>query len=589
MTTSTPAPRSSTPLRRRLRIAAIAAVALVPLAFAGLFVAALGNPQSGVDKIPAAVVNQDKIVTTTGSDGSKQYVLAGRQLVTQLTGTKSPGMDWTITNAADAKKMLASGQVYAVLTVPSDFSKSVLSLQGTHPEVAKLSIRTDDAHSYLAGSVAQSLGDGMTRAFGSTITQQYVSALASGLGQLGGSLTQASTAAGQLSSGADSLAGGASQLSSGVSQYTAGVSALSSGLTKLDAGAGSLSQLSSGVQSYTVGVSQLSAALSAASAALAQNPDDPDAQQQVQAISAQLAGVAGQGGTLSDQTHAAVSGIQSGIAQSAAGAQKLAAGGGALVSGVDGLASGSSQLAGGTSQLAGGLASGASQVPSADITKAAAVAADPIKLSVTRANPISQVGQAIATFFVPLGLWIGALAVFLVLKPVSRRVLSSTARSGRVIAGTLLRAGAVTAVQAALLVVLLHVAVGVGWQYLPATLVFSLLVAAAFTAFHYLLTIGLGRAGLVISLFLLAVQVAAGGGLFPVQLLAAPFQWISPYLPLNWATTGMQQIVAGGSASLAIGSAVALLAFGLASVAVAALAIRRTRRAGALGLLPATA
>ncbi len=74
-----------------------------------------------------------------------------------------------------------------------------------------------------------------------------------------------------------------------------------------------------------------------------------------------------------------------------------------------------------------------------------------------------------------------------------------------------------------------------------------------------------------------------------MQLLSAPFQWINPYLPLSWATTGMQQIVTGGSAGLAIGSAFALLSFGLASVAVAAFAIRRTRRAGALGMLPATA
>jgi len=179
--------------------------------------------------------------------------------------------------------------------------------------------------------------------------------------------------------------------------------------------------------------------------------------------------------------------------------------------------------------------------------------------------------------------------VFLVMRPVTRRVLASTASSSRVVGGTLARAGAVTAGQAVLLGLLLHTAVGIGWQYLPATLVFSLAIAAAFTAFHYLLTIGFGRAGLVISLFLLALQIAATGAIFPTQLLSAPFQAVSPYLPLSWATTGMQQIITGGSAGLAIGSAVALLAFGGASVLVANVAIRRTRRAGALGLVPATA
>ena len=126
---------------------------------------------------------------------------------------------------------------------------------------------------------------------------------------------------------------------------------------------------------------------------------------------------------------------------------------------------------------------------------------------------------------------------------------------------------------------------GVGWQFLPATLAFSLVAAAAFTAFHYLLTIGLGRAGLVISLFLLAVQLASAGAIFPAQALAGPFSWLGGLLPLSWATTGMQQIITGGDAGTAIAAALGLLAFGVGSVAIAWFAIRRTRRARSLGLL----
>ncbi|HEY4224917.1 MAG TPA: YhgE/Pip family protein, partial [Pseudolysinimonas sp.] len=171
-------------------------------------------------------------------------------------------------------------------------------------------------------------------------------------------------------------------------------------------------------------------------------------------------------------------------------------------------------------------------------------------------------------------------------RPVTRRVLASTAASSRVVGAILLRAGAITAAQALLLVVLLHTAVGISRTFLPGTLIFTLLTAAAFTAFHYLLTIGLGRAGLIISLFLLALQIAAAG-VAPLQVLSGPFEAISPFLPLSWAVNGMQQIITGGSAASAIGSAVALLAFGFASVVIANIAIRRTRRAAALGLVPA--
>ena len=566
---------------KKLRLIGLVAVVLVPLAFVGLYVASIGDAKNGVDRIPAAIVNQDTAITTTNADGTTNYVLAGRQLVTQLTGDDSPGMDWTLSNAAGAKKALADGSVYAILTIPSDFSKSVLSLQGSSPVQAQLSIKTDDAHSYLAGSVAQSLGDGMVRTFGSAITQQYISGVYASLGTLGASLSQAADGATSLASGASQTSAGASSLASGLKTYTGGVGSLSSGLAQLNSGAGSLDQLSSGVATYTGGVSQLSAALSAAVAA--------NDTAQIQSLTAQLAALAGQGSTLSSQTSSAIDGVQSRIAQSAAGAKKLAASGPSLVSGADALASGTDQLSSGATSLAAGLSSGAAQVPKADSAaadKSADVASDPVGLTVSTAHSISQVAQAVATFLLPLALWIGALAVFLVMRPVTRRILASTAASSRVVGATLVRAGTITAAQALLLVVLLHTAVGISWAYLPATLVFTLLTAAAFTAFHYLLTIGLGRAGLIISLFLLALQIAAAG-VAPLQLLSPPFEAISPFLPLSWAVNGMQQIVTGGSAGSAIGSAVALLAFGLASVVVANLAIRRTRRATALGLVPA--
>ena len=568
---------------KKLRLIALVAVVLIPLAFVGLYVASIGDAKNGVDRIPAAIVNQDTAITTTNADGTTNYVLAGRQLVTQLTGSDSPGMAWTLSNAAGAKKALADGSVYAILTIPSDFSKSVLSLQGSSPVQARLSIKTDDAHSYLAGSVAQSLGDGMVRTFGSAITQQYISGVYASLGTLGASLSQAASGANSLASGASQTSTGASSLASGLQSYSGGVASLSSGLSQLNSGAASLDQLSSGVASYTGGVSQLSAALSAAVAA--------NDTAQIQSLAAQLAAVASQGSSLSSQTASGIDSIQSGIAQSAAGAKKLAAAGPSLVSGAGALASGAGQLSSGASSLATGLSSGAAQVPKTDssaATKSAGVASDPVGLTVSTAHRISQLAQAVATFFLPLGLWIGALAVFLVMRPVTRRILASTVASSRVVGATLVRAGGITAAQALLLVVLLHTAVGISWAYLPATLVFTLLTAAAFTAFHYLLTIGLGRAGLIISLFLLALQIAAVG-VAPLQLLSTPFQAVSPFLPLSWAVNGMQQIVTGGSAGSAIGSAVALLAFGLGSVVVANLAIRRTRRASALGLVPALA
>jgi putative membrane protein len=611
--------QSVTPVGRRrwLRSAAVVAVVVVPLAFAGLFVGALSNADKAVDRIPAAIVNSDKLVYTTAADGTKSPVFAGRQLVTELTGS-SKGFDWTITNAADARKALADGTVDAILTVPKDFSTSILSLSSTSPKQADLAIHTDDAHSYLTGAVAQAVGDGMVNTFGKTITEQYISGIYKSVGTLGGSLSTAATGAGALSSAATSLSGGltslsggaasaqsgAASLSSGIAKYTAGVDSLSKGLGTLNAGAASLGQLGQGISSYTGGVSQLSAALAAANADLQNGV--PGAEAAINAISGQLAQAAAGGSALSQQASGAIGGIQSGIGQSAGGAAKLAAGSSGLRSGASSLAggigglssgaasasSGASQLASGVTQLATGLQSGADQLPATDSSQAATsakIASDPVALTVTRDNEIADIGQVIATFFVPLGLWVGALAVFLVLRPVTRRALTSSAANGRLLLSTLARASAVTIAQALLLVGLLHLSLGVAWSSLPVTLGFAVLMSLAFTSFHYLLSLWLGRAGLVVSLLALAIQVTSTGGLYPVELLATPFQWVSPLLPLTYGVQGMQGIIAGGPVAPIVAAALTLAAFGVGSVLLSLVAIRRSRRALALGLAPVPA
>ena len=603
--------------KRWLRLAALAAVMLVPLAFVGLFVSAVSQGNDAPGRIPAAIVNDDSLITSTAADGTETNVFAGRQLVTELTGPESAGFDWTITNEEDAKAALKSGDVYAILTVPSDFSKSVVSLQSANPVKATLTVETDDAHSYLTGSLLQVVGQTMAGTFGRQITEQYITGLTSGLGELGTSLataadgaTRLGAGAGQLgdgasrlAEGADALGGGAGQLQNGLRSYTGGVSSLSAGLGSLNSGAAALGQLSSGVAQYTGGVATLAGNTVPVLQQLQALTPDPAQAAQIQQLIDGFAATTAAGSQLSQQTASAVSGLQGGIAQSAAGAAKLAAGGPALVDGAGGLASGASEistgatalatgaadLATGAGTLSSGLETGAASVPSSDTDAAATVAgvaAEPVTLTVKTVNEVSDIGQIVATFFVPLGLWIGALAVFLVLRPVTRRALTSTAHDGRIVVSALARACVVTGAQAVLLVLLLHTAAGVSWSLLPATLSFSLLTAFAFTAFHYLLTAAFGRAGLVISLFLLAVQITATGGIYPIEVLAEPFQAISPLLPLTYAVSGTQAILSGGSVAPVVTAAVVLAVFGLGSTLLALVATKRSRTARALGLMP---
>ncbi len=569
------------PTRRGwFRYAALTAVVLVPLAFAGLFIGAVSQVSHSISDIPAAIVNNDQVVTQTGADGTTTQVLAGRQLVTELTGKKSAGFKWTITNSADAKKDLANGTVYAILTVPKSFSKSIVSLGSKSPVKANLNITTDDSHNYLTGSVAQVVGSTLSNEFGQAVTKQYIAGLYSGIGGFGSSLTTAASGATQLSTGATGL-------SSGISSYTAGAAKVPAGLRQLQSG---IEKAKSSVESeaiapYTSAVSGTATKLSADVAALAADPGNASLLQQVQVDSGTLSAVAAGGTSVAGGVGSAFDTLAANTGSFARQTAGLASGGAQLTSGAQSLASGASSLA-------TGLNSGAAKAPSytsSQIAKTADVASNPVGVSVDRKHEVSSAAQIIATLFVPLGLWIGSLAVFLVLRPFTRRTLSSTAGNARLVLSSIARASVVTAAQALLLVLLLHTAVGVSWSLLPATVLFSLVTAIAFTAFHYLLTIGLGRGGLVVSIFLLAVQITSTGGLYPIQLLAKPFQFISPLLPLTYGVRGMEAIIANSGVGTAIGASIALVAFGAGSLLIALLAVRRVRRARALGLVPVTA
>ena len=606
----------STPLAHRGRLRrwlTMAAAVAVPLALVGIALAAVGNDSSALERIPAAVVNDDELLTTTDADGAEQFVFAGRQLVTELTGGTDTGFDWRVTSAADAAAALERGDVYAVLTIPADFSASLLTIGTPDPVQAQLEIETDDAHSYLAGSVVQAVGSCLAQQFGAVITAQYLDGLTSGLGELGAALDEAAAGATQLGDGASELstglvelsagasasAGGARSLSAGVADYTAGVTGLSTGLAQLRVGAGQLDPLQQAAAGIPTSASALAGDLAALGPAIAASNLSPaDQQALVDAITdAQV--LAGTTGAVIPPLNGGLDGIQSGIAQSAGGAAALSAGGPDLRFGASELASGLGSLAGGTTEissgaeslalgvdeLATGLSSGAGQVPEAGDS---AIASEPVVVESTRANAVDGVGSVIAETLVPIGLWIGALATFLALRPAARGVIGTSAAGGIIVRRAVGRASLIALAQAALVTLLMHLVSGVDWALLPATLALTSVIALAFTALHAALTLTLGRAGLVVSLLLLAVQIVATGGIIPIAALADPFPALSAVLPLTYAVDGMQALLAGGDPARVVAAVAVMALLGGVSLLVARLAAGRSRRRDALAAFAPT-
>lgn len=658
-------------------------VAIVPAVVLGVFVAALAAADDGTARIPAALVNDDELVQQQNDDGTTTPVAAGRLVVTGLTkpadGDAGASIDWTLTNSAAAAELLAAGDVYAVVTIPKTFSKSIASVSSASPKQAEIGITTDDAHGTIVSQIGGVVGDTIAATVGGQITTSVVSGLYGGYATVRSSLLKAADGATTLGDGATSLSAGLDEAADGGDRLASGVGALGDGARDLASGASELgggldtaaagaasaargaATLSKGVDSYTDGVASYSTGVdrllagvvsgSTTSAAaqskladgstqiagalralVAQDPTlSPQTggaltaiagqldtiaggQSQLAAGSSQLAGSSaiGQlrgagsklvaGGSSLDSGAASLAGglakLPSGIRSAASGADGIAAGAAKLGTGADTLAAGTSDLsagvrasakgadgiASGADSIGSGLKDGAEQVPNltkAQQERAGTVIANPVTATASRRNALSGPGQIVSTLIVPVGLWIGAAALVLLFGAVSRRLLATGVGTGRLVGGALLRGGVVAVAQAVLIVVLLAATLGVGWGALPPLFLVAVVAGVAFLAVHQLLQALLGRAGTVLSIVLLGVQLVAVGGIYPIELVSAPFQAVSPFLPLTAAVDATTAVLTGADGGAVANGVLSLVLWAVLAfvLTVAAIARRRTSTA----------
>ena len=247
-------------------------------------------------------------------------------------------------------------------------------------------------------------------------------------------------------------------------------------------------------------------------------------------------------------------------------------------------AAGAGKLASGANQIGSGLTTGAKQVPNltkAQQTNAGKVIASPVNATASRENALSGPGQIVSTLIVPVGLWIGAAALVLLFGAVSRRLLATGVGTGRLVGGALLRGVVVAVAQAVLIVIVLAATLGVSWAALPLLFLVAVIAGIAFLAIHQLLQAVFGSAGTVLSIVLLGVQLVAVGGIYPIQLVSAPFQVISPFLPLTAAVNATTAVLTGGSGGTVATGLLSLALWALLAfvLTVAVVARRRTSTA----------
>lgn len=611
-----------------MSVIALVALLAVPLLYGGMYLWANKDPYAKLDSLPAAIV-----VADTGATVDGEAVSYGADVAQRLVDDGR--FDWHVVSGGDAVTGVEDAQYDFAITFPADFSEALASASGDSPRQATVVLTTSDLNSYLASTIGKQAAEAIRVSIVETVNQKAASSFLLGLSQIRSELVDAADGASRLADGTEQALDGATQLADGTAQLEAGAAALADGTRQVADGASELAagaariesgatELASGARQVADGNAQLAAkaddvgtvaqqaadALPAARARIAQDLAalglsqaqidaalarlDPigdtllDANATLQTtvgkvdqLAAGAARVANGADALAAGADTAATGASSlaaGATQAADGAAELSAGTATAATGASSLADGLGELADGSAQLRDGLASGVTQIPDSSPELQALQAqtiADPVSLDTTSLNDAGGYGAGLAPFFISLAAWIGIYALFLIVKPFSRRAITALHSPVRITVAGWLTPGALGAVQMVALFAI--VSLGLGFDFAHPWGAFGLMALASFTfaAIILALNVWFGSVGQFLGLVLMVVQLVTAGGTFPWQTLPDPLAALHPLLPMSYAVDGMRQLMYGGGLSAAWGDVGVLAAWMAGALALAAVGITR--------------
>ncbi|MCU7556948.1 YhgE/Pip domain-containing protein [Macrococcus capreoli] len=172
--------------------------------------------------------------------------------------------------------------------------------------------------------------------------------------------------------------------------------------------------------------------------------------------------------------------------------------------------------------------------------------AKPIQLDETQIFPIPNYGSASAPFYTALALWVGALLCGNLLttelkdQSIKDKFSLRELYLGRMILFLLI------SVAQAIIVVLGNLFILDAYAKHPIyNVLFAILVGLAFTVIVYTLVSLLGNIGKALAIIIMVLQIAGGGGTFPIQVTPLFFQHIHPFLPFTYAVDLLREAVGG--------------------------------------------
>lgn len=262
------------------------AVIAIPTIYTTLFLGSMWDPYGNLDKLPVAVVNEDRSVSYEGKTLS-----VGKDLQEKLETDDS--LDFHIVDKKQAKEGLKSGTYYMAITIPEQFSANATTVMDETPKKMTLEYQVNPGTNYIASKLSESAMEKLKEEVTKEVTKTYTEVMFEQIAKAGEGMQEAATGAGALTDGVTrvldgnetiaknlqvlsestlTFQNGSKQLEKGLKTYTDGVVQVKDGAEKLTTGIGQLEAqteaagnallsgaqtVADGVQDYTAVVDQL--------------------------------------------------------------------------------------------------------------------------------------------------------------------------------------------------------------------------------------------------------------------------------------------------------------------------------------------
>lgn len=586
----------------RIVLLILIGIIIVPSLYALINIQASWDPYERTDDLDFAIANLDK-----GVDYEGNKLNIGNELVKELKNNDK--FDWTFVTEDELRDGVYNGEYYAGIILPKNLSKNVISIMGDNPKQARLEYVVNVKANPVASELSESAANSVYTTLNAKIIQIINLAAYGKLGELQDGLASGAT---QLYGGGSQLQAGSAQISSGASQLSSGVSQVQNGAGELQEGASQVQDGASQVQKGASGINDGADKIKESSAAITQGANDvevgsariqsavdpstlpsQEAKEYVEA-NFELANASSELAKGSSKLADGSVKLAEGSSKLADSSSDVAKGAGDVAKGANDLAGGSVELAEGSLSLAAGsklLSDSASQAlfaaGGALSTSANSLSSitginesrlgdyffSPVKLDKNEVFPVPDYGSQVAPFYLVLSMWIGALVTCAMLKTgFDRKTEYSPFERyfGR------LSSFLILAILQTIVTLIGAFILGIHIVNVPLFILSALIVSVVFMIFVYSLSSILGKAGILIAIILLAIQISGTGGIYPVEVMGEISKAIHQYLPMTYAIDLIREAQLGVAWSNYLPALVILLAIGIATVIVAVIVKEKT-------------